>query len=265
MAMKTQHQGVTELGFTFERGGSHIARTMMLSDLQGLLSYVESPDAGKPEFVRAILKDNCLSKRSGRNRKITARHLTSLYGLDPTLLLFRSLRYFWQRDVEGQPLIAILSAYARDSVLRMSTPYLMSFSPGEAIYRPDLEVFIDELEPGRFSKATLKSVAQNICSTWTQSGHVQGRVKKTRKQANATPGSVAYALLLGYVVGARGDYLFTSEYAKLLDCSRDRIRELAEIASQRGWIVFKQAGDVIEVLFPSLINTQEMEWLREQD
>lgn len=130
--------------------------------------------------------------------------------------------------------------------------------------REKLEEFIDEMEPGRFSPATLKSTAQNINSTWTQSGHLTGRVKKVRAQASATPGSVAYALLLGYLTGARGQALFKTEYARLLDCSFDRLVELAEQASRKGWIVFKRVGDVIEVLFPSLINAQEMESLREQ-
>ena len=40
--------------------------------------------------------------------------------------------------------------------------------------------------------------------------------------------------------------------------------ELAEQASRRGWITYKRVGDVIEVLFPNLINKQEQEWLREQ-
>ena len=50
----------------------------------------------------------------------------------------------------------------------------------------------------------------------------------------------------------------------MLDCSFDKAIELAEEASRKGWIVFKRVGDVIEVLFPNLINEQEMEWLREQ-
>jgi hypothetical protein len=41
--------------------------------------------------------------------------------------------------------------------------------------------------------------------------------------------------------------------------------QLAAEASRRGWIVFKRVGEVIEVLFPTLIQAQEMEWIREQN
>jgi hypothetical protein len=63
----------------------------------------------------------------------------------------------------------------------------------------------------------------------------------------------------------RGQALFQSEYIKLLDRTFDRAIELAEEASRKGWIVFKRVSDVIEVLFPNLINQEEMEWLREQN
>ena len=135
---------------------------------------------------------------------------------------------------------------------------------GSVITRESVEELIDSLEPGRFSKATLKSTAQNINSSWTKSGHLTGRNKKIRNRAAPTAGSAAYALLLGYLAGARGQGLFRTEYTKLLDCSRETTIELAEQASRRGWITYKRVGDVIEVLFPNLINQQEQEWLREQ-
>jgi len=72
-------------------------------------------------------------------------------------------------------------------------------------------------------------------------------------------------LLLGYLTGVRGQALFQTEYARLLDCTLNKAIELAEDASRKGWIVFKRVGDVIEVLFPKLINQEEMEWLREQN
>lgn len=66
-------------------------------------------------------------------------------------------------------------------------------------------------------------------------------------------------------MGERGGLLFKTEYANLLDCSVERSIELANQAALKGWIVFKRLGNVIEVLFPELLNTQEMEWLREQN
>mgnify|MGYP000870217586 FL=1 len=180
-------------------------------------------------------------------------------------MLFRALRFFWQRDTNGQPLLAALCAYSRDPIFRATAPYILDFQEGATVAREALEEFIDNQEPGRFSKATLKSTAQNINSSWTQAGHLTGRVRKMRSRAVATPGTVSFALLLGYVSGLRGESLLKSDYTRMLDCSFDRTIELAEDASRRGWISLKRVGQVVEVLFPNLISAQEMEWLREQN
>ena len=261
--METQNSKFERFGFSFTKGGVHTARTIMLQELRFLLSYVNNPEADKDDYIRAIEEDNCLGKRSGKTRQLTKRHLSDLYSLDPTNTLFRSLLYFWHRDVNGQPLLALLCAYARDSILRMSVPFILNFTEGTLVKREDLEEFIDNKVPGRFSEATLKSTAQNINSTWTKTGHLVGRKKKIRSRAKATAGSASYALLLGYLRGIRGEALFKSEYTKILDCSTEHVIELAEEASRRGWIVFKRVGNVMEVLFPNLLTIQEMEWIRE--
>lgn len=252
-------------GFSYERGGVHTSRTIMLGELKALLSFVDKADAPKTEYREAILTANCLGKRSGMTRSLTNRHLADLYALDPGVALFRALRFFWQRDIDGQPLLAGLCAYSRDPILRGSAPLIFGFDEGATVLREIIIDFIDGLEPGRFSKATLKSTAQNISSSWTQTGHLSGRVRKLRARATATPGSASFALLLGYIAGLRGESLVNSEYTRLLDCSFDRTIELAEDASRRGWITLKRVGQVVEVLFPNLITAQEMEMLREQN
>jgi hypothetical protein len=238
---------------------------MMLEDLEALLAHVHPSEADKSDYLRAIEDENCLGKRSGKTRTLTYRHLVDLYSLDRNNLLFRTLLYFWKRDVDGQPLLALLCAYARDSILRSTAEFLLKFPEGATITRKSLEEFIENEYPGRFSSATLKSTAQNVNSTFTKSGHLYGRAPKVRSRANPTAGSVSYALLLGYLTGARGQSLFQTEYSKLLDCTFDKAVELAEEASRKGWIVLKRVGNIIEVLFPNLINKEEMEWLREQD
>ncbi|MEG6507097.1 hypothetical protein V6B97_15820 [Nitratidesulfovibrio sp. 1201_IL3209] len=238
---------------------------MMLDELSILLAHVTNQYAEKDEYRFAICDSNCLGKRSGKTRTLTYRHLVDIYSLDFKNVIFRALLYFWNRDLYGRSLIAMLCAYARDAVFRSTSHFILNFPEGAIITRESLEAFIDRQDPGRFSKATLKSTAQNINSTWTKSGHVCGRVRKVRSRANPTAGSVSYALLLGYLTGVRGQALFQTEYAKLLDCTADKAIELAEDASRKGWIIFKRVGDVIEVLFPNLINTSELEWLREQN
>ncbi len=260
----TAKENIEYFGFKSKSGSTHLARTMMLEDLETLLSYVNNPEAVKTTYIRAIQEENCLGKRSGRTRTLTAKHLVVLYGLDTSITIFRSLQFFWSRDPEAHPLLALLCAYARDPLLRISAPFVLGSTEGTNVFRKKLEAFMELKAPSRFSKATLKSLAQNINATWTKSGHLKGRVKKVRTRVNPTPGAVSYALFLGYLKGLRGQFLFQSEYARLLDCSVDYAMELAEQASRRGWIVFKRIGDVTEVQFRHLLTAKEMEWLREQ-
>ena len=255
---------LSRFGFSFGRGGAHSSRTMMLDELRALLSHVGDPEASKADYLHAIDEENCLGKRSRKTRILTYRHLVDLYSLDSSMLLFRAMLYFWQRDPVAQPLLALLCTYARDAVFRSSATFILKVRPGNEIVREELESCLDALEPGRFSKATLKSTAQNINATWTKSGHLKGKRRKIRTQAEPTEGSISYALLLAYLTDARGNSLFRTEYIKLLDCSFEQAIELAEKSARKGWIVFKRVGDVMEVLFPNLINAQEMEWLREQ-
>lgn len=251
-------------GFCFERSGVHTARTIMVKELQMLFEYVSSESASKTDYKKAIIEENCLLKRSGRNRDLTFRHLADLYILESSYLLFRALRYFWYRDTQGRNLLALLCAYTTDPLLRRHGSFVLSLSLGTTITSQDSEDFIEKNNPGRFSPATLKSTAQNINSSFTQSGHLSGRINKKRTKVYPTPGSVAYALLLGYLTGARGESLFTTEYAKILDSTPEELSQLAAEASSRGWMVFKKIGNVVEVAFPNLFNEQEMEWVYEQ-
>lgn len=253
------------LGFKPGYGGAHIARTMMLAELTALLEAVHDPTASRADYSRAVVDENCLHKRSGKARALSLRHLVDLYALDPSIALFRTLRFLWDRDPSGRPLLALLCAYARDAVLRMSAPFILDLPLGVELTRVQMEEEIERIAPGRFSTATLKSVAQNLNGTWTAAGHLAGRQHKVRSQALATPASAAYALYLGSLRGERNLALFTTEYAKLLDCSQERVLELASEAARRGWIIMKQIGNVVEVQFPNLISSEEKEWLRESN
>jgi len=237
----------------------------MLDELTNLFEYVNQANASKAVYLKAIVEDNCLAKRSVKTRALTFRHLVDLYALDSQVVLFRTMSFFWQRDPEGRPLCALLTAYARDSVLRSAATFILDTPAGATITRKSVENIIDDCESGRFSEATLKSTAQNINSSFTKSGHLVGKAKKLRSRASATAGSTAYALFLGYLCGSRGQELFETEFAGLLDCSFDRMLELTEEASRKGWIVCKRIGTVIEVLFPNLITKEELERLHEQD
>ena len=255
-------EALLRFGFSFKKGSVHMSRTMMIKELTRLFDSV-AVEATHESYISAIIVDNCLGKRSGITRKLTASYLSDLYNLSPDKVLFRGFRFFWRRDERARPLISLLFTYVRDAILRQSAEYILTLQVGAVAHKAEMEQFIERKFPDRFSDGMLQSLVRNIRSTWTQSGHIAGRLIKIRSQAEATAGAVAYALLLGYLTGSRGESLFATEYARLLDCPFVRSIELAEAASRRGWIVFKRVGTVIEVLFPNLLTEQEMEWIRE--
>ena len=249
-------------GFSGETGGAHSSRTIMVDELSRLFADVQDPVAERERYRFAIVEGNTLGKRSSKTRALTFRHLADLYGLDPSLLVFRGLRFFWDRDPPGQALLALQCAFARDALLRSSAPLIYSKTEGATVSRVSMENQIEMLFPDRFSAGTRKSTSQNLNSSWTKAGHLTGRSLKTRSKANPTPGNAAYALFLGHLAGLRGLSLLSSPYAKLLDCSAERSLEFAQQAAQKGWLSINHIGDVFEVSFPNLLRRTEWETLQ---
>jgi hypothetical protein len=238
---------------------------MMFEELKSLLTCVKDLNASKEDYYYAINENNCLNKRSANNRNYSAKYLEELYGLDPNITLFRLLRYFWERDEESRPLIALLCCYSRDTLFRKSAGYIINKNYGDSVTRIELERYLHELMPDYYSDTTLSSIAKNINSSWTQAGLVNGGIKKIRSKANPAAGAAAYALVLSYLAGARGEIILDNSFIKLLDCAEGKTIELAEAASRSGWIVFKKVSSIIEAQFPALLTKEEMEWVNEQN
>lgn len=238
---------------------------MMLAELTLLLDWVTDPGASRHDYQQAIMVDNCLGKTSVSNRRLSAKHLIELYGLDPSLAIFRMMLFLWHRDKEARSQLALLCSYARDSLLHNLADRFVQLPAGTRITSQQTEEWIEALEPNRFNKATLRSTAQNINATWTQAGYLKGKVVKTRTIVPPSAGAVVYALFLAYLTGARGTELFQSSFVKLLDCNANEARQASMTASQRGWLHMKQITDVVDITFPGFLNPQEMELLREQN
>lgn len=252
-------------GFSFETGSALTKRTIMSGDLESLLEYVTDVNASISDYKLAVLEANCLKKRTIKNRGYSFSYLSRLYCLSPDFVLFRGFRYFYERDTASRPLLCLLLAYSRDSIIRSSSVYIQSLPPGSETSKSDFEERMDTAFPGRFGTKMLQSLVRNLLSSWSQSGHLTPGLRKQRQIVEPGSGAVALALLLGYLSGWRGESLLRTPYMKLLDCSPEQGIELAENASRKGWIVFKRIADVIEVTFPILINSHEMELIREQD
>ena len=107
---------------------THASKTMMLSELSLLLEAVPI-DGSEDDYRSAVLEDNVLLKKSDSTRKKSLRHLRELYGLDGQDLLFTVLRTLYNHDPTSLPLLALLTAVARDSLLRSTAPLILETPP----------------------------------------------------------------------------------------------------------------------------------------
>jgi hypothetical protein len=233
-------------------GGTHTSRTIMLHDLTALLAAVDM-DASRADYERAVLDDNVLSKRSDNTRLRSLRYLRELYVLDPMSPLFRGLRQLWDADYTAQPMLALVVALSRDPVLRATAPVILELSQGDTVTSTDLADATMQRYPDSYSKAVAAAIGRRIASSWTQSGHLQGRSAKVRVSPEAPPPSLVLALFIGHLTGAAGAGLFQTVYARALDRPAYSLYDHAFAATQRGWIDFRQAGEVVDVGFSWLM------------
>src|SRR5205823_5099752 len=136
---------------------------------------------------------------------------------------------------------------------------------GQIVTPVEIGTWLGEKYPGRFRATTQHSAAQNLASSWAQAGILRGVTTKRRSQPVITPVVAAYALLLGYLGGLRGQRLLDSTWTGLLDRPPAAITDLATEASKQGWLRYKMAGSVVEVTFPGLLTPAEERACREQD
>jgi len=109
----------------------------------------------------------------------------------------------------------------------------------------------------RLNESTLDKVVRNAASSWTQSGHLKGRGRKVRQSVTPTAATTAFALLLGYLAGARGTALFETLWAQVLDASSGELRHLAMDARRLGFLDMTQSGGVIDIGFSRLLLEDE--------
>lgn len=238
-------------------GGANTSHTITVQALASLMKAV-SADALLGEYERAVVQDNVLGKETVEGRRRAFRYLRELYVLRPDAVLFRALRDLWQDDLEAQPLLAALCALARDTVFRASSPAILRSSPGDVIVSRDLADSVRLVFPSTYSEHTLAKIGRNTFSSWSQSGHLEQarRARKQRQRATCRPANVAYALLLGHLQGIRGNALFETLWAKVLDHPQSHLLDLAFVASQQGMLELRQSGGLIDVGFRELLRPQ---------
>jgi hypothetical protein len=234
------------LGFRVADSGPHTSKTLMLQELDALLAAVPA-DAPAKTYRAAIVEGNVLGKRTLSTRKETASRLTALHGLDPTKPLFRVLRRLWDVDPTAHHQLALLNGLARDPLLMATREQVMGMAPGQLVQRSEMVAAVQAFTHDRLSARVLDAVARNTASSWTQSGHLKGKVKKLRQHLQPHPVALALAMWLGYASGKRGKALLNTPWARALDTSSSGLLELAEQAKRLGLLKLSHGAGVVSI------------------
>ena len=251
------HPAAERFGFRYGSKGTHTSRTLMLEELALLLAAIPAT-ASRDDYVHAITEGNVTEKRTVATRRHTVQRLSELYALDLRVPLFKVLRRLWGGDETGRPLLALLCGLARDPLLRLTLPVIVALPIGSELSRQEMVRTVRNGTIDRLNTDSIDKVVRNASSSWTQSGHLSGRMRKLRQRVAPTPAVTAFALLLGYLEGVRGAALLRTSWARLLDNPPESLIQSAKDAKRLGLLDLRHAGDVVEFGFTPLLTIEKL-------
>lgn len=234
----------SSFGMKLSGGGAHQSKTMMFGELEALMGTGASTHG---EFRSAAIDDNAIGKATSNTRRLTFRHMVSLYGLSDQPPLTKALLKIWESDIQGRRLQALLVALARDPLLRETAPAVIAGSVGQTLQWPGFAEKFLAAYPERFSEKMLRSLSQNCASSWTQSGHLKGAIKKIRQRVTPTPPTVAFAALIATASGFGGPSILSSGWMAVLDLTPRQALDALRRAEAFGLARVRSAGDVTEI------------------
>ena len=200
------------------------------------------------------LKQNVFNKKTELGREKTAKYLKTLYGFNAADAQFTALKYFWSLcDDREKALLAFIYAINSDYLLSESVDVVKTTKIGEKVTVESLEANIEKLHPNKYSENTRKSMAQNIASSWKQTGFIEGKVKSIRAENEISYKVVCFAFLLAYLAGDRGDFIWNSIGVKALCLNETKLRELAIQCAKKDLMQYQYAGDVTVIGFSNLL------------
>lgn len=228
----------------------HTSRTIMYAELEKVMDYGMEGD----NYIES-LNSNVTGKKSNSGVNKTANYLKQLYSFDLDNNLFLAFKYFWKiADNTEKPLLAFVYAICNDNLLAESIDVVCKTQVGE---KAAIEFFEDEIEkyhPKKYSPNTRKSLAQNIASSWKQAGFIQGKVKNIRTNPEISFRIACFALLLSYINGARGEFLFKGIGVKALCLPEQKLKDLAVEGAKRDLMQYQYAGNVTSIGFNNLLS-----------
>lgn len=247
--LPVSNERLDAFGFKSSEGGAHISRTIMLREIAQLLGRAPAT-MSLDDYRRVMVEENLLGKATETTRQKTFRHLRELYALSGKAPIFAVYRELVRFDPDSIALLSLLIAWARDPLLRATTPAIQQAKFGDRVTNDDFQQVLTEAYPHQYSAKNIAKIARNTASSWTQSGHLSGRTKKIRSRVQPRPAALTFALILGYGGGVTGSQLFSAIWCRLLDLDSAEARSLAEQAHRQELLTLRAVGSVVEISFP---------------
>ena len=254
---ETPRPAASQFGFRFGGSGGHASRTLMLDELEMLMDATANTAPAPDDWRKLCIEDNVLAKPTLHTRGATLQRLREMYGMDDKLPLFRVFRALWEAEKGGRPLLAMMLALCRDPIFRVSAPVILRAAPGDPVPRDFFTAVFGQALGSRYKETMIDKLVRHVGSSWVQTGHLKGRIHKTRQKAEASPAAVTFALLAAHLLSLRGQALLNTVFTRLLDSSAEEILSLAREARRLNLLELREAGDVIEISFPRLLTSDE--------
>lgn len=223
----------------------------MLRELRSLLAAVPGA-VPYATYEQAVVDENVLDKATAATRTKTLLHLRHLYALRDDVPLFAALRELWTRGEASQPQIALLSAVARDPLLRATADYILETPVGTPVTPVTLGAEVEDAFPHRYKPGTIHHIGQNTGSSWNQAGYLEGRIRKYRTHPRPSQMALVFALYLGHLEGKAGPSLFTTLWVRILEADEYWLRDAAADAGRAGWIDYASSGGMLDIGFRHL-------------
>lgn len=199
------------------------------------------------------LSENVVGKRTKVNLDKTNQLLRQLYTFDTSYEPFRAFAYLWPLASESdRRVMALLLVMSRESLLAESLDLVLQTRLGETLTTEQFLKDLTHRHPGRYSENTARTVAQRLASSWKQIGYLDGKTQNRRVELQPHRHAVAFALLLAYLRGDRGEFILRSPFAAALGLSEAGLREAAADAARHDLLQYQASGAVTAFAFPQL-------------
>jgi hypothetical protein len=228
---------------------------MMLVELGTVLANVPQ-GSGVADYREAILQRNVLGKTTDSTRRESLRRLRELYAINEATPIFGLLRKLQSIDPASLALLAVQVVWARDPLFRATTRAVVDALEGERVETASLAQALEAAFPNQHSEQSRSQTARHAASSWTQSGHLVGRAKKTRQWIKPTVVAVTMAFFLGGIAGYYGPAVFSNPWCRLLDLNPDRAKAMGFDAHRAGLLNLRAVGEVVELSVPRLAEFQ---------